>query len=109
MQLVHFPFSMLLSAMGHNTSTEKRRTTLTRLPIRDLCAWHLVAACPECRQDRCVHIEGLVKRFGPEATLVMLLPRLRCATPGCRRPPNRVTLRNRYPAQFGQGELVESS
>jgi hypothetical protein len=89
--------------MGHNTSTEKRRTTISRLPIRDLSAWHLIAACPECRQDRYVHIEALVKRFGPEATLVMLVPRLRGSTPGCRTPPNKVTLRNHYPAQYGQG------
>ena len=93
--------------MGHNSSAEIRRTTLTRLQIRDLSAWHLLASCGGCREDRHVSIEALAKCFGSEATLVTLLPRLRCSTPGCRRPPEKVTLRNRYPAQYGQGELIE--
>jgi hypothetical protein len=87
-------------------SVEKRRGVLLRLPIGDLSAWHLVAGCPVCRQDRYVLIADLVARSGPNETLVALMPRLRCKVPECRQSPATVRLRNRFPVQAGP-ELID--
>ncbi len=89
--------------MPDGTHDAKRRDTLLRLPIAELSAWHLVVTCATCRQDRYLHIEALLDRWGPEAKLVMLVPKLRCRVPACRKPPSHVRLRNRYPAQAGGG------
>ena len=72
--------------MGHNTSTEKRRTTLMRLPLSDLAGWHLLAACPACRDERIIQLDGLIERYGRTQTLILLVPRLRCRFRNCRQP-----------------------
>ena len=89
--------------MPDGTHDAKRRDTLLRLPIGELAAWHLVVTCEGCRHDRYLHVDTLVERFGPDAKLVTLVPRLRCKELKCRRPATRVRLRNRYPAQAGGG------
>ncbi len=85
----------------------KRKDTLLRLPIGELVTWQLVASCAACRADRVVFVRALVERFGERATLVMLVPRLRCGAQACRRPPSRVVLRNRDPAPAGKAGYVE--
>jgi hypothetical protein len=79
----------------------RRRETLLRLPIGELVDWHLVAACAACRAERILPVRDLVGRFGGEATLAVLLPRLHCGAAACRRPAARVRLRNRFPSQPG--------
>ena len=46
-------------------------------------------------------IGGLADRFGEDAKLVTLLPKLRCKTPGCGSPPDWVRLRNKFPVHPG--------
>lgn len=92
-------------AMPDGMHDRKRRDTLIRLPIGDLAAWHLVVSCGVCRKDRYVEIGQLIERCGKDAKLVTLLPRLRCRERTCRQPPEKVRLRNRYPAQAGGGPL----
>ena len=87
--------------MGHNTSTEKRRTTLMRLPLSDLAGWHLLAACPACRDERIIQLDGLIERYGGTQTLILLVPRLRCRFRNCRQPAAGVRLRNRFPVHPG--------
>ena len=94
-------------AMPDGVHTSKRRETLLRLPIGELVTWQLVASCSGCRADRVVFVRDLVERFGEDATLVMLVLRLRCRVETCRRPPVRVMLRNRYPAAIGGPGFVE--
>jgi hypothetical protein len=65
-----------------------------------------MVVCGACRQDRVVGVGTLVERCGPEATLAVLLPRLRCHVATCRQPPAQVRLRNRFPQKPGP-ELVE--
>jgi hypothetical protein len=79
----------------------KRRETLLRLPIGDLAEWHLTLTCAACRAERILLIRDLVARHGPDRTLVMLLPRLRCRVATCRRAPACVRLRSRFPAHPG--------
>ncbi len=81
--------------------SRKRRETLIRLPLTELADWHLVVTCAACRAERILPISALADRHGGERTLVMLLPRLRCGQPPCRRPPSLVRLRSRYPAHPG--------
>ena len=83
-----------------------KRDKLIRLPIGDLAAWHLMVACDHCRAERAVMVRDLVSRFGAEQRLVMLVPKLRCKEPQCRRPPDRIRLRSRFPVQPGPA-LVE--
>ena len=94
-------------AMPDGLHTSKRRETLLRLSIGELVTWQLVASCSGCRADRVLFVRELVERFGETPTLVMLVPRLRCRVETCRRPPMRVTLRNRYPAALGGPGFVE--
>jgi hypothetical protein len=84
----------------------RRRETLIRLPIGELSAWHLMVACGACRQDRVMGVGTLVARYGPDVTLAVLVPRLRCHVAACRQPPTQVRLRNRFPQKPGP-ELVE--
>ena len=86
----------------------RKRETLIRLPIGDLVTWQLVCSCAACRSERVLFMRELVERFGETATLVMLVLRLRCHVETCRRPPSRVVLRNRYPAQVGGAGFVEA-
>jgi hypothetical protein len=79
----------------------KRRETLMRLPLGDLAEWHLLVTCESCRAERIVPLRDLITAYGPERTLVMLVPRLRCRIPACRRPPSLVRLRSRFPAHPG--------
>jgi hypothetical protein len=79
----------------------RRRETLLRLPIGELVDWHLMALCASCRAERILPIRDLTGRFGDAATLAVLVPRLRCGTASCRRPPARVRLRSRFPIQPG--------
>ena len=99
------PFSA--REMPDGVHTSKRKDTLVRLPIGELVTWQLLASCSVCRADRVLFVRELVERFGQEATLVMLAPRLRCGVETCRRPPSRVALRNRYPAAMGGPGFVE--
>ncbi len=87
--------------MGHNTSTDKRRTTLMRLPLSDLAGWHLIATCPACRDDRIIPLDSLIARYGAAQTLVTLVPRLRCRLHTCRQPAATIRLRNRFPVHPG--------
>ena len=73
--------------MGHNTSNEKRRHALIRLPLGDLAHWHLMATCPQCRDKRYLPIGALIDRYGPEHTLSDVLTRLRCRFRTCRQAP----------------------
>ena len=84
-----------------------KRDKLLRLPIGELSSWQLVAACGPCRSERIIMVFDLVKRFGIDARLVALVPKLRCRQEGCRRAPSHLVLRNRYPAQAGGPGLVE--
>ena len=84
----------------------RKRDTLIRLPIGELAAWHLMVACDHCRAERAVMVRDLVARFGPEQRLVFLVQRLRCKEPRCRRPPDRVRLRSKFPALPGP-DVVE--
>ena len=94
-------------AMPDGVHTSKRRETLLRLPIGELVTWQLVASCSGCRADRVLFVRELVERVG-EATLVMLVLRLRCRVETCRRPPVRVMLRNRDdPGAVGGERFVE--
>ncbi len=93
--------------MPDGEHVSKRRDTLLRLPISDLVTWQLLCSCGACRADRVLFVRELVERFGETPTLVMLVPRLRCAVATCRRAPARVVLRNRYPAAVGGGGFVE--
>ncbi len=85
----------------------RQRETLIRLPIGELVAWHLMAACDNCRTERAVMVRDLVARFGSEQRLAFLVTRLRCKEPRCRRPPSQVRLRSRFPAQAGGGPMIE--
>ena len=87
--------------MRHQGRTAK----LLRLPIGELSAWQLACDCSTCHASRVLLIQELVERFGDRATLVMLVPRLRCVV--SRKPPSELVLRNRYPAQMGGPGLVE--
>ena len=87
--------------MGVNVPPDRRREALMRMPIGELSTWHLMAACQACRQDRIVSIQSLVERYGPEITLLPIVPRLRCGIPTCRLPPCRLRLRNKFPAHPG--------
>ncbi len=60
--------------------------------------WKLAASCSACRADRVLFVRELVERFGEEATLVMLVLRLRCRVETCRRPPVRVNRLRKRPA-----------
>ena len=66
--------------MPDGARESRRRDTLIRLPIGELSAWHLLAACDACRADRIVPVAGLAARYGADASLVMLTPR-RSAAP----------------------------
>ncbi len=94
-------------SMPDGVHTSKRREALLRLPIGELVTWHLVASCSGCRADRVVFVRDLVARCGENATLVMLVLRLRCRVETCRRPPVRVMLRNREPGAVGGAGFVE--
>ena len=83
-----------------------KRDKLLRLPIGELESWQLVASCAACRTDRILFVRELVKRCGPTATLVMLVPRLRCHVASCRRPLSHLVLRNEYPAQMDGERFV---
>ena len=72
--------------MGHSLSSKKRRRAVMTMPVEDLAGWHLFVHRPTCRQDRHVALDGLIERFGGEATLARL--------------------RNRYPVHPGP-PLVE--
>ncbi len=95
--------------MPDGVHASKRRQALLRLPIGELVTWQLVASCSRCRADRLLPVRELVERFGEKATLVMLVPRLRCGVETCRRPPAAVVLRNRSPAAKGGSEYIEVS
>ena len=84
----------------------RQRETLIRLPIGELAEWHLMVACDHCRAERAVMVRDLVARFGSEQRLVFLVTRLRCKEPRCRRPPDRIRLRSKFPALPGP-ETVE--
>ena len=86
--------------------SSRHRDTVLPLPIGQLATWHLAAVCGACRQDRVVSIRSLLEHYGPDVTLLRLVPRLRCGLPQCRQPPTRLTLRNRFPVQPGPS-LVE--
>jgi hypothetical protein len=87
--------------MGINIAPHRRRDALLRMPLAELAGWQLVATCAACRQDRIVSIRSLLERFGPDATLLRLVPRFRCGVPRCRLPPTGLRLRNRAPVQPG--------
>ena len=87
--------------MPDGTHESRRKETLIRLPIGNLAAWHLMVACDHCRAESAVMVRDLVARFGSEQRLVFLVQRLRCKEPRCRRPPDRVRLRSRFPVQPG--------
>ncbi len=93
--------------MPDGVHNQGRRDKLLRLPIGDLVTWQLLASCSACRADRVLMIRNLVERFGPDRTLVMLVPRLRCSVETCRRKPSHLVLRNRYPAAMGGPGYVE--
>lgn len=78
----------------------RQRDTLLRLPLADLVGWRLVVSCGACRVIRIVMVGELAARYGPERTLGMLVPRLRCREPTCRQRPTGVVLRTRPPSQF---------
>ncbi len=93
--------------MPDGVHTSKRKDTLVRLPIGELVTWQLLASCSACRADRVLFVRELVERFGQEATLVMLAPRLRCGVETCRRPPSRVVLRRMTaPASTTRNDLA---
>ena len=92
--------------MSINIPPNKRRDTLSRMPLSDLAGWHLLATCAACRQDRIVSIRSLIEHYGPDAVLHRLVPRFRCAVPRCKAPPARMVLRNRLPVHPGP-PLVE--
>ena len=91
--------------------SNRHRDTVLRLPIGQLANWHLAAVRGACRQDRVVSIRSLPEHYGPNVTLLRLVPRLRCGFPQCRQPPTRLSLRNRFPVQPGpslvEGVLVD--
>lgn len=99
------PFSA--RALPDGLHSQGRREKLLRLPIGELSSWQIVVSCSACRIERVLLVFDLVKRFGPERTLVVLVPRLRCGQPTCRRPPSSVILRNKYPAAMGGPGFVE--
>ncbi len=87
--------------MPDGTHSARQRDTLLRLPIGELVEWHLVLTCSVCREERNLHLKNLVARYGPDLTLIHLVPRLRCKLALCRQPPAIVRLRNRLPAHPG--------
>lgn len=93
--------------MPDGVNQSKRGVTLMRLPLADLTGWHLAVRCAACQADRIVRLDDLIGRFGADATLAVLLPRLRCKAAACRRPPSSVLLRNRFPQKPGP-KLVEA-
>ncbi len=101
------PSFRVRSGVAEGEQSSRRRETLLRLPIGDLVTWQLVASCGTCRTDRVVMVRDLVDRFGPDARLVMLVPRLRCRVKACRRVPSCVVLRNRCSAAANGPRLVE--
>ncbi len=91
---------------GVTESPIRRRDALLRMKLGEISTWHLMAMCGACHQDRIVSVQSLIGHFGPEVTLLGLVPRFRCGVAGCRRPPARLRLRNRFPVQPGPA-LVE--
>jgi len=79
----------------------RRREALLRTPLAELATWHLVVACPACRDERYLRLDALAARCGPDRTLAVLVPRLRCSTPECGLPPAKVQLRNKFPVLPG--------
>ena len=92
--------------MPDGVHSKGRKDKLMRLPMGELSAWDLVCSCGACRADRYIMVSELVGRSGPDATLVMLLPRLRCREAGCRQPPGAVVLRSKLTAATGGPAMV---
>jgi hypothetical protein len=86
---------------GVTGAPNRRRDALLRMPLAEISTWHLLAMCGACHQDRIVSVRSLLDQFGPGVTLLQLVPLFRCCVASCRRPPARLTLRNRFPVKPG--------
>ena len=65
-----------------------------------------MVACDHCAVERAVRLRDLIARFGDEQRIVFLVRGLRCREARCRRPPDRIRLRSKFPALPGP-ETVE--
>jgi hypothetical protein len=93
--------------MGHNLSTERRRTALLRLPLGDFATWHMMVKCQRCPDNRYLPLAVLIARYGDTPVLREVVARLRCRFPSCRARPAAVVMFSRLASETGAGEMIE--